>query len=112
MEVRAAPEATPQPPQWTEAHTYLADVRAALNVAYLRDRETALSDDCDSPRFEDIRPPQLLKVEACRLSIASSAEYRIEARFNDGLTWIADADGIRQAEAEPLRLLPHGSADR
>ena len=112
MEVRAAPGATPQPPQWTEAHAYLADVRASLNVAYLRDGETTLSGDCDSPRFEDIRPPQLLKVEACRLSIASSAEYRIEARFSDGLTWIADADGIRQAGTEPLRLLPHGSTDR
>ncbi len=105
MEVRAALGATPQPPQWTEAHAYLADVRAALNVAYLKDRETTTSSECDSPRFEDIALPPHLKVEQCRLSIRSSADYRIEARFSDGLTWIADADGIRQAGVEPLRLL-------
>ncbi|CAM3605183.1 hypothetical protein [Deinococcus frigens] len=96
---------TAQPPQWTEAHAYLADLRAALTVAYLKDRETTAAADCDSPRFEDTRPPPHLAVEACRLSIRSSADYRIEARFAGGLVWIADLDGIRQAGAEALRLL-------
>lgn len=93
---------TAQPREWTEARAYLAEVWASLNVGYLRDRETTPLSDCDSPRFEDITPPSL---EACRLSIASSADYRIEARFSDGLSWIADEDGIRQAGSEALRLL-------
>ncbi len=96
---------TPQPPEQAEAHAYLAGVRASLNVAYLKDRETTTSGDCDSPRFEDIVLPQNLAVKACRLSIGSSADYRIEARFSDGLVWIADQDGIRQTGAEALRLL-------
>lgn len=106
----AAASALPaQPPAWTEARAYLADVRAALNVAYLRDRETTVSGDCDSPRFEDITPPATLAVEACRLSIGSSAEYRVEARFSDGSTWIADPDGIRPVEPAELSLLKEPS---
>ncbi|OLV16671.1 hypothetical protein [Deinococcus marmoris] len=99
------PTVTVQTPEQAEARAYLAEVRASLNVAYLKDRETTTSGDCDSPRFEDIKPPRLLKVEACRLSIGSSADYRIEARFSNGLVWIADPDGIRQAGAEALKLL-------
>ncbi|QFP75538.1 hypothetical protein [Deinococcus sp. AJ005] len=94
-----------QSPEQTAARAYLAEVRASLNVAYLKDRETTTSGDCDSPRFEDISPPQLLKVEACRLSIGSSADYRIEVRFVGGQSWIADPGGIRQAGAEALQLL-------
>ncbi|MFK7602200.1 hypothetical protein ACI3L1_08320 [Deinococcus sp. SM5_A1] len=99
------PTTTAQTPEQAEARAYLAEVRASLNVAYLKDRETTTSGDCDSPRFEDIKPPRLLKIEACRLSIGSSADYRIEVRFVGGQNWIADPSGIRQAGAEALQLL-------
>lgn len=99
------PTATAQSPEQAEARAYLAEVRAALNVAYLRDRETTVFGECDSPRFEDIAPPATLRVEVCRLSIGSSADFRVEARFSDGSSWIADVDGIRQAGSEELRLL-------
>lgn len=108
---QAAPaQAVPSPlaaPQqaWTEAHAYMADVRAALNVAFLSDRETTPLGDCDSPRFEPIPWPRTLEVRQCRLSITSGTDYRVEARFSNGQSWVADAAGIRQVEPGTLRLL-------
>ncbi len=105
-QVRAQPpQAAPLPPEWTEAHAYMADVRAALNVAYLSDRESTVSGDCDSPRFEVIAPPPTLTVQQCRVSMTSSTDARVEARFSDGQHWVADGGGIRPVEPGTLRLL-------
>ena len=109
--VAAPPLASAEAPQdraLSAARAYLADVRAALLIAHLKDHETTTDAECDSPRFEDRAPPGPLGVEACRLSIQSSSEYRIEARFGGGLTLIADPAGIRPAGREALRLLNSG----
>ncbi|GGL96562.1 hypothetical protein [Deinococcus aerophilus] len=104
-EARPLTTASPNHGGVSAARAYLADLRASLLIAHLKDRETTTDADCDSPRFENHAPPEQPRVEACRLSIQSSSEYRIEARFSGGLTLIADPDGIRPADAEPLQLL-------
>ncbi|GGL90954.1 hypothetical protein GCM10010840_31280 [Deinococcus aerolatus] len=99
------PQAAPLPLEWTEAHAYMADVRAALNVAYLSDREITVSGDCDSPRFEVIPQPPTLTVQQCRVFMTSTTDFRVEARFGNGQSWVADAAGIHPVEPGTLRLM-------